>query len=279
MFFHCQNICHYSFYYYSIISLTFPHTLIQVYKYCLYISVFQVCVCKHLISPRRINEVCRLLHLFYLYIFCISCSYMYFTVSKDHTDSWAHSVQLCDRTSGDGPLKTCTATKQMWLKCAVPPDRIRTPEHTWYLSDSSLAAVEEVLEPCEADSGSASSSLLCFRGEVAAGALGSLNFTAWTQESGLLPVATELLGGGFIWAVRPAEGASSSESELTSWWVYWWISFSLRIIWRFGKGRTPNLHRGESKLERLRNRWTGGKQPEIENRARQSKMTAREVIG
>lgn len=73
-----------------------------------------------------------------------------------------------------------------------------TREHTWYLSDSSLAAVEEVLEPCEADSSSASSSsLLCFRGEVAVGALGSLNFTVWTQEAGLSPAATELVGGCF----------------------------------------------------------------------------------
>lgn len=139
-----------------------------------------------------------------------------------------------------------------------------TSAHTRYLSDSSLGAVEEVLEPCEADSGSASSSL-CFRGEAAAGALGSLNFTAWAQERGLLAVPpTE----GSTWGLRPAGGASSSESELTSWWVYWWISLSLRIIWRFGKGRTPKLHGGESKRDRLRDRWTGGNQPETENRLR-----------
>lgn len=140
-----------------------------------------------------------------------------------------------------------------------------TSAHTQYLSDSSLAAVEEVLEPCEADSGSASSSLLCFRGEVAASALGSLNFTAWAQERGLLAVATELPTDGFTWALQPAGGASSSESELASWWVYWWISLSLRIIWRFGKGRTPKLHGGESQWDRLRDRWAGGNQPEIEN--------------
>lgn len=119
-----------------------------------------------------------------------------------------------------------------------------TLEYTLYLSDSSLAAVEEVLEPCEADSGSVSSSPLSFTGETAAG---SLNLTVWAQDSGLLPAAAELVEGGFvIGAVPPAEGPSSSESELTSWWVYWWISFSLRIIWRLGKGRTPNLHRGAS---------------------------------
>lgn len=110
-----------------------------------------------------------------------------------------------------------------------------------YLSDSSAA--EEVLEPCEADSGSASSSsLLNFRGEVTGGALGSLNVTIWAQERG--PLETAAAGppcGGFV----RAEGASSSESELASWWVYWWISFSLRTIWRFGSGRTPNLHRGD----------------------------------
>ena len=135
-----------------------------------------------------------------------------------------------------------------------------------YLPDSSLAAVEEVLDPCEAESSSpsSSSSPRCFRGETAAGAMGSLNFTVW------LPGAAELvLGGGFLLAARPAEGASSSESELTSWWVYWWISFSLRIIWRLGKGRTPNLHRGDSQTtdgeedNKLRKR----------RKARQTKLT------
>lgn len=53
---------------------------------------------------------------------------------------------------------------------ATPDEAMHTLEHTRYLSDSSLAAVEEVLEPCETDSSSASSSLLCFRGEMAASA-------------------------------------------------------------------------------------------------------------
>lgn len=121
-------------------------------------------------------------------------------------------------------------------KSCVPPARTRT-----YLSDSSAA--EDVLEPCEAVSGSASSSsLFSFRGEVTGGALGSLNVTVWARERG--PSAAAAAGSPRGGLVR-AEGASSSESELASWWVYWWISFSLRIIWRFGSGRTPNLHRGD----------------------------------
>lgn len=160
--------------------------------------------------------------------------------------------------------------------CAVTDEMTHSFKYTSYLSDSSLAAVEDVLEPCEADSSSASSSssVLCLRGEVSVGTLGSLNLTVWVQESGLLPADTELLGGGFTWAVWPTEGtsSSSSSSELTSWWVYWWISFSLRIIWRFGKGRTPNLHivnlsSKESKFvtDKPMDEWMEGREPEMEN--------------
>jgi hypothetical protein len=53
-----------------------------------------------------------------------------------------------------------------------------------------------------------------------------------------------VVGGGLTALGRPREGASSSDSELTTWWVYWWISLSFRIIWRLGKGRTPNLEGG-----------------------------------
>lgn len=112
----------------------------------------------------------------------------------------------------------------------------KSSSSTRYLSDS----VEEVLDPCEAESCSPRFSL-CFRGEVDGGIAGSLNSRGCVQEGCLLPAATE---GGLIRAAQLPGRASSSDSELTSWWVYWWISFSLRIIWRFGKGRTPNL-RGE----------------------------------
>lgn len=80
------------------------------------------------------------------------------------------------------------------------------------------------------------------------GIAGSLNSRGCVQECCPLPAATE---GGLIRAAQLPGRASSSESELTSWWVYWWISFSLRIIWRFGKGRTPNL-RGEGGDKLLR---------------------------
>lgn len=58
----------------------------------------------------------------------------------------------------------------------VPPKHTHTHTHSNYLSDSSLAAVEEVLEPCEAESSSICSSLLCFTGEVDGGMTGALNF-------------------------------------------------------------------------------------------------------
>lgn len=64
-----------------------------------------------------------------------------------------------------------------------------------YLSDSSLAAVEEVLEPCEAESSSSSPSPpLCF---MVTGALGSLNVTVRAQETSLLPAPAEVVEGGF----------------------------------------------------------------------------------
>lgn len=75
------------------------------------------------------------------------------------------------------------------------------------------------------------------------GTAGSLNFSACVQGCRPSPAATE---EGFVRAAKLPGGASSSESELSSWWVYWWISFSLRIIRRFGKGRTPNLRGAES---------------------------------
>lgn len=70
---------------------------------------------------------------------------------------------------------------------------MHTLEHTLHLSDSWLAAVEEVLESWEAESDSASSSSpLCFTGEMTVGAIGSLNFSVWAEETGLLEV------GGFV---------------------------------------------------------------------------------
>lgn len=75
--------------------------------------------------------------------------------------------------------------------------------------------------------------------------LGSLNPPVWAQDTGFLVGSMEeVVGGGPTALGRPREGASSSDSELTTWWVYWWISLSFRIIWRLGKGRTPNLEGG-----------------------------------